>query len=94
MPVRKRSSSRRSQRITRIPKPRRGTLTRHGYSANNTASSRHAALKRAVRAETPLSVFRKLNLLMIYNRRGNPRMYTIFRRDRDWVKRNYMRKAR
>jgi hypothetical protein len=67
---------------------RKGTLRKHGYSTDLSKAKRHAALKKAVKAENWLKVFRKLNAVAIYNK-NRPKLHKIFIADRDWVKREF-----
>lgn len=66
-----------------------GILSAHGYEGVREKSklARHRALMRVVRAgEPPLSLFRRLNVLMILFRRKDPKLSKIFKEDRDWVR--------
>lgn len=71
---------------------RRNKLRSHGYSSGLRQSERRAALKSAVSEYGPLSVFRKLNAIMVLNKR-KPRLHSIFRADRNWVRKMYLHKA-
>lgn len=64
---------------------REGTLRKHGYATDLPKAKRHAALKKAVKAEDWLKVFRKLNAVAIYNK-NRPKLHKVFLADRDWVK--------
>lgn len=71
---------------------RKGDLSRFGYS-NVLAMSegrRHLALASAVRSYGPLSLFRKLNAIYILTRNTAPASSAIFKKDRDWVREQYM----
>jgi hypothetical protein len=74
--------------VVRIPL-RKGTLGKFGYTDVKEKSflARKRALMRAIRygGETPLAVFRRLNVLMILNKNKDPVAYRIFKRDRDWI---------
>lgn len=75
---------------------KKGTLSKHGYHADLPKAKRQAALKKAVMALTSaqkkgwLTVFRKLNALMVFNKnkrtRAQARLYNTYKTDRDWVK--------
>ena len=66
---------------------RTGTLTQFGYEARKSKLARHRALMKAARSgEPPLSIFRKLNALMILTKRTQPRLSKIYMEDRDYVK--------
>ena len=72
-----------------IPLSNSGILSAHGYEGVREKSklARHSALMRVVRAgEPPLSLFRRLNVLMILFRRKDPKLSKIFKEDRDWVR--------
>jgi hypothetical protein len=72
-----------------IPLSNSGILSAHGYEGVREKSklARHRALMRVVRAgEPPLSLFRRLNVLMILFRRKDPKLSKIFKGDRDWVR--------
>lgn len=84
-----------------LPKLQKGVLGQYGYHdvASMTVGERHEALDRAVRGMTrkegrgkhaaALKLFRRLNVVVTYNKRTNPRVAGIFRRDRDYVKNKY-----
>jgi hypothetical protein len=55
------------------------------------ASVRHAALAKAVKAYGALSVFRKLNAIAVYTRRTAPASSRIFLADRNHVRSKYMK---
>jgi hypothetical protein len=42
--------------------------------------------------EKPLSTFRKLGALMVLSKRRAPKSSAIYRKNRDWVKRRFMKK--
>jgi len=85
----KRSSRKKSRSKVRIP-VRKGQLTKHGYGIHNLQRSRHRSLERAAKAEGALSVFRKLNVLVTYNKNVHPELAKKFKKDRDWVRKNLM----
>lgn len=93
---RKRSPSRSPRRSpkkpVRIPLTR-GSLGAYGYTnvKETVAVKRRAALRRAVVAEGPLPVFRKLNALSVLNKNRSPPTSAIFEADRDWVRRTFMK---
>jgi len=66
---------------------RKGTLSQFGYEASKSKLARHRALMKAARGgESPLSIFRKLNALMILTKRTNPKLSQLYKEDRDYVK--------
>lgn len=85
-----RSKSRsRSKSPVRIP-TKKGELTKYGYSVYDPQKDRHKSLKRASKEYGALSVFRKLNVLVIYNLNINPKLAKKYKIDRDWIKKNLM----
>lgn len=70
----------------------KGSLGAYGYThvTEMSATARHRALADAIYDENPLSVFRKLNALVVLNKNKHPATADIFESDRDWVKRTYM----
>jgi len=68
---------------------RRAELSKHGYEMSDRAATRHQTLGKAVREDGGLTVFRRLNLLMVWNKNDDPDLADIAQRDRDWVKREY-----
>ncbi len=76
-----------------IPLSNSGIMSAHGYSdvRDKSPLARHRALARIIRSgETPLGLFRRLNVLMILFKRTDPKLSKIFKSDRDWVKKTYM----
>jgi hypothetical protein len=64
---------------------KKGKLSRYGYSTSKSPSSRHASLRKAVKAYGGTSVIRKLNAVKVLNRNTNPRISKIFGSDMTWV---------
>jgi hypothetical protein len=73
----------------RIGPLRKGTLSKYGYSTSKSAQARHTALSKAVKADSALSVFRKLNAVMVLTKNTSPTASAKFRADRNWVKKKY-----
>jgi hypothetical protein len=71
-----------------ISKLRKGKLRQFGYSIHSAEEERHESLELAIRHYGWLSVLRKLNAVMVLNKRTNPSASSIFKKDRDWVKVN------
>jgi len=69
---------------------KKGELSRFGYSSANPDNSRDKSLDKAVNEYGSTSVFRKLNALYVYNKNRSPKMSTLFKKDRDYVKKTYM----
>ena len=70
----------------------KGDLEKRGYSVKKTLRSRHKALKKVVKAEGPLSTFRKLNAVAVYTKNSAPTKSKTFCRDRNWVRKTFMKK--
>ena len=70
----------------------KGDLSKKGYSVKKGKTARHRALKKVVRAEGPLSTFRKLNAVSTYTKNTSPSKSKTFKRDRNWVKKTFMNK--
>lgn len=73
-----------------IPKLRKGELSQFGYSSSATVLARHRALVKAVKRYGALSVFRKMNAIMVLNKNKSPALSNKFRMDRNWIRDNYM----
>ena len=69
----------------RIPPLKKGQLTKFGYSTKKTARTRHTAINKAVRKYGPLSMYRKLNVLAIYNKNKHKRTAKIAKSDRNYI---------
>jgi len=67
-----------------------GTLSRLGYKTSDNATNRRRALKRTLRNEDPLRIFRKMNALYVLNKNNYPSRASKYLSDRNWVKREYM----
>ena len=64
-------------------------LSEHGYEdvKDKSVLARHRALMRVIRSGEPtLSLFRRLNALMILFKNKDRNLSKIFKQDRDWVK--------
>ena len=74
----------------RIP-IKKGTLM--GYHVKDSEARRHKILAMVVLSkEKPLSTFRKLGALMVLSKRRSPKSSRVFRKNRDWVKKKFMKK--
>jgi len=62
-----------------------GSLTKFGYHANKSVAVRHAALKKAAKANGYNEVIKRLNVLYIYNKNRNPKLAEKFKLDMTWV---------
>lgn len=86
----KKKSKSRSRSKVRIPVRKSGELTAYGYDVHTSAALRRAALTKAVKKYGALSVFRKINVLYIFNYRRHPDLAKKFKSDRDWIGKNYI----
>ena len=68
---------------------KRGELTKHGYSVHSGDSLRHQALSKSVREDGALTVYKRLNLLYVWNKKRNPAVAKTAREDMEWVGRKY-----
>lgn len=77
-----------------IPKLKKGELGEYGYKdiSSKTAGQRHRSLNKAVKKYGALSVFRKLNALYVLNKNNNVNLSILFKRDRNYIKRTFMKK--
>jgi len=79
----------------RIGPIRHGDLTAFGYSDVGSLSKgeREAALRKAIAAHGSLSIWKKLNVLFIFNKNKSPGLSDLFREDRDWIQETFGLKA-
>ena len=82
--------------ITDVGRPgigplRHGELAQFGYEhvAAMSERQRHLALAKAVKMFGSLSVWRKLNAVFVYTRHTAPASSSVFKADRDWIKKHY-----
>ena len=61
------------------------------YSTSLPERERHEILRKKIRRYGALSVFRALNAQVVLRKRENSKAKRIFKEDRDWVKRNYLK---
>ena len=80
-----------SAKPIRIPIRKGHSLSKHNYHSYVDLDTRRNALKKAVMEYDALSVYRKLNALYIFNKNKHPSKANIFKRDRNWVKKTYMK---
>jgi hypothetical protein len=66
---------------------RKGELKKYGYSFRKSDLERHEALRKAVKEFGVLGVYRKLNAVAKLAVRAVPKASSIFKKDRDWVRR-------
>jgi len=74
---------------------RKGEMSRFGYVKIDTLSisRRRIALKAAVKELGSLSVWKKLNVLYVFNKNTNKALAKKFNADKDWVRATYGLKA-
>lgn len=74
----------------KIAQLKEGLLKKYGYSSVKDLSpkERHNALARAIKAYDALSVYRKVNILVVLNK-NRENLRKIFDSDRAWIKKNY-----
>jgi hypothetical protein len=68
---------------------KKGGLTKYGYSSKDAESTRRNALARAIKAEGPNVVEKRLNAIATYNKNKSPKLYRIFKGDANWVHNKY-----
>lgn len=68
---------------------RKGVLSRYGYASALPIRQRHRALDLAVSEEGWLPIFRRLNVLSIYNKNRNRSLSALFLADRNWIGNKY-----
>jgi hypothetical protein len=67
----------------------KGKLSTFGYSTKKSDQARHAALKKAIDKYGALSVFRKLNAMVIMRKRTQPKARAVFEEDREWIREQF-----
>jgi hypothetical protein len=72
---------------------RKGELSKYGYKAKDSESSRHESLRAAVKDLGGLNVYRKLDALAKLMSRTEPAYAKIFSADRAWVRKSFSMKA-
>ncbi len=68
---------------------RKGELRKYGYIYRLPTEQRHSALRKAVDAYGPLSVYRKLNAVAKLAVRTAPEASKAFKADRNWIQEKY-----
>jgi len=61
----------------------------YGYSVSASPVARHRSLRTAISRNGALTVFRRLQALMILNKRTAPMMNRTIRKNRNWVRRMF-----
>lgn len=67
-----------------LPKPKEGTL--RGWSSDDSAKTRHQALKKAVKTEGCRSVILRLNLEANFTKKTSPKTYRAARQDMEYLR--------
>jgi hypothetical protein len=70
---------------------KKGVLSSTGYSVKNSLKKRRKTLKKLVRKEGALKAFRQLNAVAVYNKNSAPGKSQTFKRDRNWIRRTFMK---
>ena len=73
---------------------KKGELIDLGYSTKKSAASRHRALNKSIKKYGALKTFRKLNAVATLNKNRTPGASRIFKRDRNWVNKKYIKLTR
>ena len=63
-------------------------LKKYGYDniMSLSKTQRHSALKKAIKANKPLSIYRRVVAISTLNKNTNPKLYKILREDSEWIK--------
>lgn len=91
----RRRSHRKSKRRSRRKKPVRikltkeGSLGRFGYRMYDSAKKRHQALAKAVEYHGYLPVFRRVNVLYVFNKNKRVDLAMIAEKDKRWLRKTY-----
>ena len=78
--------------VKRIGKLRKGDLIKYGYQYRLSDLLREKALMKAVAAYGALSVYHKLDAVAKLSATRAPDANKIFVKDRDWIRRHYLKK--
>lgn len=68
---------------------KKGDLTKYGYNAHKEREERHKALKKAILAYGPLTVYHKLDAVSKLTIRTAPDAHKVFKADIEWLRKNY-----
>jgi hypothetical protein len=84
-------SMKRSPKKSKVRIPvMKGKLSKYGYHVHDLQTKRYKSLERATKEYGALSVFKKLNVLVTFNKNVHPELSKKFKKDREWVKKNLM----
>ncbi len=77
--------------INEIGPLKKGVLSSTGYSVKKPLKQRRKTLKKLVKKEGALKAFRQLNVVAVYNKNSAPTKSQTFKRDRNWIRRTFMK---
>jgi hypothetical protein len=64
---------------------KKGTLSKYGYHIHHSTKSRRQSLFNAISNSNPITIFKKVNILSIFNKYKNPIYSKRFRKDAKWI---------
>jgi len=70
---------------------KKNQLRKYGYSTSISTRKRHQALTKAIKDNTALRIFRRLNAVRILSKRTNPKVSQVFLQDMKWVRKTFDR---
>jgi len=70
---------------------KKGRLSSTGYSVKEKTLKRRKTLKKLVKKEGALKAFRQLNVVATYTKNSSPGKSRTFKRDRNWIRRTFMK---
>lgn len=70
---------------------KKGVLSSTGYSVKNKTQTRRKSLRKLVKKEGALKAFRQLNAVAVYDKNSAPTKSRTFKRDRNWIRRTFMK---
>ena len=80
-----RSKGKKTHRV--IPKLKKGGLTKYGYSVHESATSRHNAIKKALKAYGYSNLIKKLNAIKVLSKNTSPKNSRIYGNDIKYIQR-------
>lgn len=86
--IRDRGAPGRGKKLFKVKKGKLGVL---GYSTAATQSKRRTAIGKAVKKHGALSTFRSLNAQVLFRKRQRDSAKKVFKADRDYVKRKFLK---
>jgi len=81
---RKRSKRRKSNRV--LPKLKKGSLKKYGYSTAASDKKRHSALKKSLKAYGYSTLIKKLNAVKVLTKNTSPKNSKVYAKDIKWVR--------